>query len=124
MVVDDNEANTAIAEVLLNGLGLSVLIAHSGSQAIGMLKKIKALKGALPSAILMDYKMPDMDGIEAARHIRDLGLSMPIIMYSDTPGQEPRQMAATAGANFWLNKAATSAAEDLRKALQSVGVIP
>jgi len=57
-----------------------------------------------PDWILLDIKMPRMDGIEAARQIRQLGLTARIIMVTqyDDPGLQAA--AADAGVNYYLSK--------------------
>ena len=65
LVADDNAANRELARVLLEALGAEVTEAASGADAL-------AAAGALPfDVILMDLRMPDMEGGVAARRIRD-----------------------------------------------------
>jgi len=74
LVVDDVETNLYVARGLLAPYGLSVETAMSGFEAID---KIKA--GHTYDIIFMDHMMPRMDGIEAAKIIRGLGYSHPIV---------------------------------------------
>jgi len=74
LVVDDLNTNLYVTRGLLAPYGLSVETATSGFETI---EKIK--DGADYDIIFMDHFMPKMDGIEAAKIIRELGYKRPII---------------------------------------------
>lgn len=62
--MDDNDANLVALEALLEGMGLTLVRATSGEQAL------KAAKQDHFAAVLMDVHMPGMSGLEAARYLR------------------------------------------------------
>jgi signal transduction histidine kinase/CheY-like chemotaxis protein/HPt (histidine-containing phosphotransfer) domain-containing protein len=74
LIVDDVETNLYVARGLLAPYGLSVETAMSGFEAIDKIKD-----GLTYDIIFMDHMMPRMDGIEAAKIIRGLGYSKPIV---------------------------------------------
>jgi len=74
LVVDDVEANIYVASGLLAPYKLNINSVNSGPAAI---EKIK--KGEIYDIIFMDHMMPEMDGIEATQHIRNLGYNEPIV---------------------------------------------
>ena len=74
LIVDDVQSNLYVARGLMAPYGLSVETAASGFEAV---EKIKS--GAVFDIIFMDHMMPKMDGIEAAKIIRSLGYSHPIV---------------------------------------------
>jgi signal transduction histidine kinase/DNA-binding response OmpR family regulator/HPt (histidine-containing phosphotransfer) domain-containing protein len=74
LVVDDVETNLYVARGLLAPYGLSVETAMSGFETIDKIKN-----GFTYDIIFMDHMMPRMDGIEAAKIIRSLGYSKPIV---------------------------------------------
>ena len=74
LVVDDVETNLYVARGLLSPYGLSVETVLSGFEAIDKIKD-----GLTYDIIFMDHMMPRMDGIEAAKIIRGLGYSQPIV---------------------------------------------
>ncbi|MCL2284133.1 MAG: ATP-binding protein [Fibromonadales bacterium] len=74
LIVDDVESNLYVSKGLMMPYGLSIEIVSSGKKAIN---KIKA--GNVYDIIFMDHMMPEMNGIEATRAIRELGYTHPII---------------------------------------------
>lgn len=74
MVVDDVVTNIDVARGLMAPYQLKIDSAMSGLEAI---EKIKS--GKVYDIIFMDHMMPNMDGIEATKHIRDTGYQNPIV---------------------------------------------
>jgi PAS domain S-box-containing protein len=74
LIVDDVETNLYVAQGLLAPYELKIDLVFSGFEAID---KIKA--GNVYDIIFMDHMMPKMDGVEAAKIIRDMGYAHPII---------------------------------------------
>jgi signal transduction histidine kinase/CheY-like chemotaxis protein len=74
LIVDDVETNLYVARGLMAPYGLSVETAISGYEAINKIKN-----GSVYDIIFMDHYMPNMDGMEAVRILRDLGYMYPII---------------------------------------------
>ena len=67
LVVDDIEINLDVAEAILSAFEIIPDLALSGSQAIELAKNNQY------NIIFMDHMMPEMDGLEATKHIRELG---------------------------------------------------
>jgi PAS domain S-box-containing protein len=74
LIVDDVETNLYVAKGLMAPYGLSIDTAMSGFEAIDKIKS-----GLKYDVIFMDHFMPKMDGIEAAKNIRELGYTQPIV---------------------------------------------
>jgi len=74
LIVDDMEPNLYVARGLLSPYGLSMETASNGPEAI---EKIK--NGQTFDIIFMDHYMPEMDGMETVKIIRDFGYKLPIV---------------------------------------------
>lgn len=73
LVVDDNEQNLFIMQELLKGYDLHVELAGSGMEAIGLLtREAKEHEANVYAVVFMDYMMPEMNGIETTRKIREI----------------------------------------------------
>jgi signal transduction histidine kinase/CheY-like chemotaxis protein len=100
LLVEDNPVNRTVVEAMLRSLGLEVSVAGDGAQAVSMASKEKF------ALVLMDCRLPVMDGYEATRRIRDLpGLeSLPIIALTANARQGDRELCLQSGMNDYLAK--------------------
>jgi CheY-like chemotaxis protein len=100
LVVDDVATNRTMAVDMVRQLGFDVVEAVNGAQA---LDKAQALR---PDCILMDMVMPEMDGLEATRRLRQLPgpYRVPIIAMSASASGSDEQKCLAAGANAFLPK--------------------
>ena len=64
LIIDDIESNVEVVEVILNSVGLTTSSAENGEIAFEILNHIK------PDLILLDIRMPGIDGYEVARRIK------------------------------------------------------
>ena len=98
MVVDDDVLSRESFSRLLNQEGYEALTASSGDEALRLLETVR------PDVILLDYKMPGLDGVEVCRRIRgnDKIKNIPIIMITGFP--EEKEIAVLAGADDFLDK--------------------
>lgn len=107
MVVDDSALTVKRLVTMLEQLGHEVIkTCKSGLEAVETIKFLvnKGSSSSMPDLITMDITMPDMDGIEATRHILALYPQALIIMVT-SHGQEQMVMdAITAGAKGYVLK--------------------
>jgi len=71
LVVDDIDINQYVIKEMLSFYGMDIDLASSGEEAINIIK-IASIQGIKYDLIFMDYQMPGMDGISAAKKIRKL----------------------------------------------------
>jgi Response regulator containing CheY-like receiver, AAA-type ATPase, and DNA-binding domains len=100
LVADDVDINYLLLEIYLKN-DFNVMRAHDGVEAVDIFKKQK------PDLILMDCKMPNMDGLEAAKIIHGLSPETPVIMQSAYAFAEDKERAAEAGCIDFLVKPVT-----------------
>lgn len=104
LVVDDDQSVCENTAAMLEELGINSDWTQSGQIAIN---KISAghKSGADYEAVIVDWKMPVMDGIETARQIRKImGAEIPIIILTAYDWEAIRQEAKTIGINAFLAK--------------------
>ncbi len=100
LVVDDNPVNLAVARGLLTKLGFSVMTASTGAQAIEFARQHRY------DLVLMDYHMPEMDGLTATRLLRASPDCPPMTIVALTASamKEDADACLAAGMNDFLTK--------------------
>lgn len=99
LLVEDNEMNSFIACKSLQYFGCKVDTASNGREAI---EKLKTLN---PDLILMDIQMPEMDGIEATKYIRnEMAISTPIIALTANAFKKDIDLYLSIGMNDYVTK--------------------
>ncbi len=105
LLVEDNEINTFVARRILESNGIEVEHAKNGQEAVSM---VEASEWGYYDLILMDIRMPVMDGLEATEHIRCMEREdakyMPIIAMTANAYDEDMQKSLHAGMNAHLSK--------------------
>jgi signal transduction histidine kinase/DNA-binding response OmpR family regulator len=101
LLAEDNPINALLARTLLTRAGCVVMAAHDGVEAVA------AAAAAPYDVILLDIRMPRLDGFEAAERIRagqGPSARAPIVALTADAGQEERVRAAKAGMNAFITK--------------------
>lgn len=101
LVVDDSRAMRSIIRRHLGELGIGVDEAGSGAEALFALNQIQ-----MPDVVLLDWNMPDMNGLECLRRLRaDAGTeNLPVMMVTTESEMAQVALALEAGANEYLMK--------------------
>lgn len=97
LIAEDNESNFKLLNVMI-GQAFTLIRAHDGIEAITMFEQFK------PDIILMDIKMPNMDGLDATRIIREISKNTPIIALSAYAYEEDKKAALDSGCNEFIAK--------------------
>ena len=104
LIVDDDEILLWTASDILESLGATVEQAHSGAVALEMIIR-RHEAGRDYSIVLLDWKMPDTDGIETIRRIRaEVDANIPILLISSYDWSDIEDLAKEAGANGFVSK--------------------
>ncbi|MCR5545709.1 MAG: diguanylate cyclase [Lachnospiraceae bacterium] len=103
VVVDDDVISLKIARNLLKGQNLKVSVVRSGKDLLHFMKKNR------PDLIILDLLMPEMDGFETYRHLRDYELKenikqTPVIFLTGTKDNESEKIGLELGASDYIRK--------------------
>jgi len=120
LVAEDIRTNQILAEKLLTKMGLTVTIAEDGREAVE-----KAMTGEF-DIVLMDMMMPNMNGYDAARQLRQKGFATPIVALTAKTMNGDASECLDAGCNDYLGKpfSKKELAEKLSKYLVKCPSVP
>lgn len=111
LVAEDEESNYELLYAILCEQ-YNIVWAQDGKQAVNLYRKLN------PDMILMDMKMPKMDGIEATRAIREFDTDIPIIAITAYAFEKDRIEAINAGCNDFMAKPISP--DELRKKIEKL----
>jgi len=97
LVVDDEERMARFVHLNLEHDGFKVVEAYRGLQAI------QALRDSLPDLVLLDVMLPDLDGFEVLKMIREVS-SVPVIMLTAKGEEDDRVRGLELGADDYVTK--------------------
>lgn len=97
LIAEDTDSNFDLLNAIL-GRKYRLVRARDGMEAVTMYDEVN------PDLILMDIKMPNLDGLEATRIIRQLSAEVPIIAQSAYAYEHDRNAAEEAGCNDFISK--------------------
>ncbi|MFA5008472.1 MAG: response regulator [Candidatus Omnitrophota bacterium] len=112
VMVDDNIDFLEVVGDRIEGWGYHLIRANSGKEAL------KLIKLESPCAVILDYKMPDMNGVTTLEEIRKDNPDMPVVMFTAYPTQDVMKDAEKLGINAFIPK--LSANSDSLKSLKAV----
>ena len=120
LVVDDDPIALDSAQIILRQVGISCEIAESGADALEMVR-IRHARREDYDLLLIDWKMPDMDGVETTRQIRAVvGNDTPIIILTSYNWDDVEEEARSAGVDTFVPKPlfAGSVLDEFREAFK------
>lgn len=108
LIAEDTDSNYLLLSIILRK-EYEIVRAINGQEAVDMCRDNR------PDLVLMDFKMPVMDGLEATRQIRAFDQELPIIALTANAYDSDREHAFEAGCNDYMSKPISAA--DLRELL-------
>ncbi|MCO5265868.1 MAG: ATP-binding protein [Lentimicrobium sp.] len=99
LVVEDEEINFKYIKELLSGTPIELIHAENGKEAVDLCRRNYDI-----NAVLMDIKMPVMNGYEATKEIRSFRAGLPIIAQTAYAMQNEKERALSEGCNDYLSK--------------------
>ena len=125
LIVDDDPVACEHARLVLEDVGIASDKALSGAEAIEMVRLRHARRNPY-NLILIDWKMPEMDGVETTRQIRTIiGNESAIIILTAYKWDDVLEEALSAGVDSFLAKPlfASSVLDEFRSALSAKGIM-
>jgi PAS domain S-box-containing protein len=98
LVAEDEELNWMFVREMLRQTGATIHRARNGYEVVEQTRKLS------PDAILMDIKMPELSGIDAAKKIRNFNTKVPIIAQTAFVMAEEKEESIRAGCNHFVTK--------------------
>jgi signal transduction histidine kinase len=99
LLAEDEEVNSFYIETVLKSTGINIITAQNGLEAVEECKRNNDI-----SLILMDIKMPEMDGLTATRIIKSFKKDLPIIATTAFALSSDKERCIEAGCNDYLSK--------------------
>jgi two-component system response regulator len=108
LVEDDDDHVFLIRRALadVEGVEVAIEVVGDGEQAVERLARSRFEPAGRPQLVLLDLKMPRMDGLEVLRRIRadEAVAELPVVVLTSSERQEDREEALRAGATWFVCK--------------------
>jgi DNA-binding response OmpR family regulator len=98
LVIDDEQGIRALLDTLLRRKGYDVIVAESGE------KGLECFRRERPDVLVLDLKMPGMDGLTVLRQVRSLDPIMPVIILTGAGTAETEQRVRALGVTEYVEK--------------------
>jgi len=112
LLVDDEQDLLEVLGTRVRSWGYDSMEAPSAQEAI------EAVKNNKPDIIVLDYKMPEMDGLDILREVRKISPEIPVIMFTAYPDDRAMDETENLGVYAFIPK--FSAYQDAQATLKSV----
>ena len=98
LVVDDDDEFSLLLGKTLESWGYDVIFASNGQEAIDIVSRKEEDRN------ILDYLMPDMDGIATLKEIRKIDAGVPVIMFTSAPDKRSIEGTETLGITAYVPK--------------------
>ncbi|HYG19332.1 MAG TPA: response regulator [Ohtaekwangia sp.] len=114
LIIDDDADDCMLVKESLQQVGWKQAIHHvlGGREALDLLSARKT-EGTLPTVVILDLNMPQIGGMEVLTAIRNMGIQVPVVLYTTTCSDDMVTKAKSLGAYDCVKKG-TSYADNLR----------
>ncbi len=116
LVIDDDQGIRYLLETVFRRKGYDVVLAENGQ------KGLELFRHKQPDVIVLDLKMPGMDGVAVLQHIRSLNRDQPVIMFTGAWTSKTEQQIRALGITEIVKKEASL--HRLEEALKHLSVTP
>ncbi|MCK5170036.1 MAG: response regulator [Bacteroidales bacterium] len=99
LVVEDDEDNLEFLRRLLMTFGANVVVARTGEEAVNIIKTNEQIK-----IVLMDIRLPDIDGFETTQKIKKLKPKLPVIAQTAYAMYNDRELCLENGCDDYISK--------------------
>jgi two-component system OmpR family response regulator len=119
LVVDDESSISDLISTSLRFVGFDVRTAATGSEALTVAEEFK------PHAVVLDVMLPDLDGFEVCRQLRNEGLNIGVLFLTAKDGMEDKVAGLTIGGDDYMTKpfSLEELVARLRALLRRIGVV-
>lgn len=119
LVVDDEPSISDLISTSLRFVGFEVRTAATGSEALTVAQDFK------PHAIVLDVMLPDLDGFEVCRQLRNAGLNVGVLFLTAKDGMEDKVAGLTIGGDDYMTKpfSLEELVARIRALLRRIGVV-
>lgn len=120
LLVDDSRTIRNIQKKALADIGLTDVV-----EAVDGLEALACIQAQRPDLMLVDWKMPNMNGITLVRKVRESDQTLPIIMVTTEAEKTRVVQALKAGVNDYVVKpfSAETLAEKIRRVMEQAGAV-
>lgn len=117
LLVDDEPDFLEVMGTRIEGWGHDLSKAASGKEAVALVKSRK------PSLVILDYMMPDMDGIATLKEIRKVDKAVRVIMFTAYPNEKAMDDTERLGISAFIPKMSvySDAQASLKAAIEMIG---
>ena len=98
LVIDDEESIRNLLDTLLSRKGYEVVVASSGQRGLELFRRKR------PDVVVLDLKMPEMDGIAVLRQVRQLHPTQPVVILTGAGTAEAEQQVRALGVTDYVEK--------------------
>ena len=98
LVIDDEPSVRRLIDILLSRDGYEVVLADNGGKGLELYRREH------PDVILLDLRMPQLDGIEVLKEIRSVDLKQPVIVLTGETDPETEQQVRALGVSEFILK--------------------